>query len=249
MRKVFLILMLLLCIDVYASNGILKQKSIIECNGEYYGNHANPLHWHKAKLVGDKWVSDGDIVSIPPCYIKPINTFEDVSFSKCIDGDTAKFFINNEEKTVRFLAINTPEVESNLKKSEPYGKEASDFTCKSLKKAKKITLEYDSNSEKEDKYGRILAFVYVDDILLESKLIENGYAKVDYIYGDYAHVDKLKEIEKIAQDKKIGIWSLDDNLPDIIEKEENNNQIFEIIEVIIEYLFKIISFVINKVFA
>ena len=41
----------------------------------------------------------------------PINVLakEKVSFSSCVDGDTAKFILNKKEITVRFLAINTPE--------------------------------------------------------------------------------------------------------------------------------------------
>ena len=248
MKKIILIIIILLSINVYASGGTLKQNSIIECNGVYYGNHGKPLHWHKAKMEKGMWVTDGEEVDIPSCYIKPINTFLEVVFSKCIDGDTAKLMVNGEEKTVRFLAINTPEVASNLKEEEPFGKEASNYTCNSLKKANRITLEFDSNSEKEDKYGRILAFIYVDDELLEAKLIENGLAKVDYIYGDYAHVDDLRKLENTARENKIGIWS--ESHADIIddEKEETEEETITW-EYIIYYIFKIIYTFITKIFA
>ena len=245
MKKIILLLILIFSINVYASGGTLKQNSIIECNGQYFGNHGNPLHWHKAKKINDIWVTDGEEVDVPNCYIKTINTFEVVKFSKCIDGDTAKLLINNEEKTVRFLAINTPEIDSSLKTEEPFGKEASEYTCNSLKKAKKITLEYDSNSDKVDKYGRVLAFVYVDDELLEMKLIERGLAKVDYIYGDYAHIDELRKVENIAREGNIGIW--ENNNGDITINEENkkNNTIWQIIY----YILQIIYLFITKIFA
>ncbi len=241
MRKYLFVLIVLLSINVLASGGTLKQNSIIECNGQYYGNHGNPIHWHKAKLNKGMWVSDGEETNIPPCYIKPMNTFTEVQFSKCIDGDTASFIINKEEKTVRFLAINTPEVGGGLEKEEPFGKEASTFTCEKLKKAKKIVLEFDSNSDKEDKYGRILAFVYVDDELLESLLIENGLAEIKYVYGDYSHLDELKKIESIAKDNKIGIWS--ENLADIVEENKNNEE--KIIDIIINILKIIVNFLVN----
>ena len=250
MKKILFILILFIYASVFASGGTLKQSSIIECNGEYYGSHGTPTHWHKAKLdnKSQMWVSDGGEVDIPPCYIKPINTYENVTFSQCIDGDTAKFIVQGEERTVRFLAINTPEVASNLKEEEPWGNEASNYTCNILKNAKKITLEYDSNSDKEDRYARILAFVHVDDKLLESLLISNGYAKVDYVYGDYNHLDELREQENIAKDKKIGIWSDEEILPDKVDKdnEENNMSTFEKAF----YLFlKVIYYLFTKVFA
>lgn len=76
-----------------------------------------------------------------------------VKLSKCVDGDTARFIINNKEYSTRFLAINTPELKHGSKKEEPYAKKASNYTCNRLRQAKKIVLEYDSNSDKEDKYG------------------------------------------------------------------------------------------------
>ena len=239
-KNVIFFIILFFGFNVSASSGTLRQNSIISCNGKYYGNHGTPLHWHEAIKKDDKWVSIGGEVSIPSCYVKPINKKEKVSFSKCVDGDTAKFIINKKEETVRFLAINTPENSSD--KVEPFGKESSEFTCQHIKKAKEIILEYDSNSDLKDKYGRILAFVYVDNMLLEEKLIEKGYAEVAYIYGDYEHVERLKELEDIARNKKVGIWSISDNHPDIKEEFDLN------IETVIEWFFKIIVNLISKIF-
>ena len=130
---------------------------------------------------------------------------ETVQLSSCIDGDTIKVIINNEIYTVRFLAINTPENSKDNK--EFYGKEASDYTCKKVTNAKKIELEYDKNSDKTDKYGRILAWIFVDGKLLEEELIEKGYAKVAYLYADYKYTNILKEKQEIASTKEIGVWN------------------------------------------
>ena len=132
---------------------------------------------------------------------------EKVTFASCVDGDTIKVDLNGEEKTVRLLAIDTPESVHPKKKVEYYGKEASEYTCNLITKAKKIELEYDNNSDKTDKYGRILAWVFVDDKLLEEKLVEYGYAKVAYLYGDYKYTDVLYEKQEIAQVNNLGIWN------------------------------------------
>ncbi len=234
---IFLVIMFV-SINVLATAGPIKQDSIILCNGKYYGNHGNPIHWHMVEKKDNTWVSIGKETEVPSCYIKEVNIKEKVFFSKCSDGDTAHFIINNEEKTVRFLAIDTPEITNN----EPYSKEASEYTCNALKNAKEIYLEYDSNSDKEDKYGRILAFVHVDGVLLEKSLIEQGLAKVYYIYGDYAHVDELRETESIAKNNKLGIWS--DNTPDVVEEEKDNKD-----EDIIIKIISIIIFIIKEIFA
>lgn len=135
----------------------------------------------------------------------------EVQLSKCVDGDTATFTVNGDEKKVRFLAIDTPESVHPKKKKEPFGKEASDFTCSTLKSAQKIEIQYDANSEQTDKYGRLLAWVWVDDVLLEQLLLKNGYAKVAYIYGSYSYLDDLCQEEKNAIDNSLGIWSINKN--------------------------------------
>lgn len=128
----------------------------------------------------------------------------EVKLSKCVDGDTARFILNKEEIKARFLAIDTPESVHPTKGVEPYGKEASEYTCNALKNAKKITIEYDSDSDKTDKYKRHLVWVYVDDVLLQKTLIEKGYAKVAYLYGKYQYTDELKETEeKVKPQKKV----------------------------------------------
>jgi micrococcal nuclease len=129
-----------------------------------------------------------------------------VTLSDCVDGDTAKFVTPDGIETVRFLAIDTPETVHPTKGVEPFGKEASAFTCNELNMASSITLEMDMNSDKYDKYKRLLAWVFVDNNLLQSKLIEKGYAKVAYLYGDYKYTGLLLSEEENAKANKLGIW-------------------------------------------
>lgn len=142
--------------------------------------------------------------------IMPINVSaleKEVKLVKCVDGDTFKFSIGNKEQSARFLAVDTPETKHPTKGVEEFGPEASEYTCNRLTNAKKIVLEYDDNSTKEDKYGRALVWVFVDGDLLQEELIEKGYAKVAYLYDDYKYTEKLQTIEKKAKNKKVGIWS------------------------------------------
>jgi len=154
--------------------------------------------------------------------IGSINAKEmEVKFSKCVDGDTAKFIYKGDEITARFLAIDTPETVHPTKEEEKYGKEASDYTCKKIKEAKKIILEIDEDSEEKDKYDRYLVWIFVDDILLQEKLVSKGLASVAYLYGNYKYTEKLEKAEQIAQENNLGIWNIDFN--EQVEKEENNN--------------------------
>ncbi len=135
------------------------------------------------------------------------NVFADdiVEYVNCIDGDTIKVKIDDKEKTVRLLAVDAPE--DSPDRVDYYGKEASEYTCNRIKKAKKIVLEYDSNSDKYDKYDRLLAWVFVDNKLLEEELVKKGYAKVAYLYNDYKYTERIKEQEAKAKEKSLGIWN------------------------------------------
>ena len=152
-----------------------------------------------------------------------INCNANVKLTKCVDGDTAWFNIDGVDTKVRFLAIDTPESTNEI---EYYGKESSEFTCNSLKNAKTITLEYENN--KKDKYDRTLAWIFVDDKLLQSEIIKNGYGEVKYIYDDYKYTDILYENQKYAQKNKLGMW----------QEKKNSN-----IDVIIICLLIIIVFI------
>lgn len=136
---------------------------------------------------------------------------ETVTFAKCVDGDTIKVKKDSKEYSVRLLAVDTPETVKRGANIEPFGKEASQYTCKQITNAKEIVLEYDPNSQQQDKYGRLLAWVYVDHELLQAKLIEQGYAEVAYLYDNYLYTKQLQQLQKQAQEAKKGMWSLSED--------------------------------------
>ena len=147
-----------------------------------------------------------------------------VKFYDCVDGDTAKFIYKDEKITARFLAIDTPETVHPTKEEEVYGKEASEYTCNSLKNAKEIILEFDEDSDEKDKYDRYLVWVFVDGNLLQEKLVKKGLASVAYLYGDYKYTNKLEKAEQLAEENKLGIWNINSNEEDIDQKEETNKK-------------------------
>lgn len=138
--------------------------------------------------------------------VLPNESIEGVQLVGCVDGDTSKLKIDGQTETVRFLAIDTPETKHPNKGVEPFGKEASDYTCDALKNANVIRVEFDLNSNQRDKYDRLLAWIFVDDKLLQEELLNNGLAKIAYLYGDYSYMDQLYKAEQSAQVNNLGIW-------------------------------------------
>lgn len=170
-----------------------------------------------------------------------------VTLEKCIDGDTATFkdSSGNTYKT-RFLAIDTPETVHPTKEIEAYGKEASTYTCDTLTNAKEIKLELDPGSDKEDKYGRLLAWVFADGVLLQNSLLEKGLAEVSYLYGDYKYTEMIQETQEVAKEKQIGIWSdavLEGTTDDKEEKEEVKEEKGFIEKIIDDLLAKIFDYI------
>lgn len=123
-----------------------------------------------------------------------------VSFLYGIDGDTVILEIDKKEVKVRLLSVDAPEI------GEPYYEESRDFTTAFLKDSV-VTVKEESESGKYDKYGRELYWVYADGVLLQEKLLEEGLAEIDYVYGDYDLLDSLKKAEMNAKSQEKGIWS------------------------------------------
>ena len=94
-----------------------------------------------------------------------------------IDGDTFKM---NTGDSIRLLCVNTPE------KDEEDHKRATKF-LESLVLYKEVRLEQGETLNKTDKYGRTLAFVYIDnlgkDVFVNKLIIDAGFSDV-YDYGD-----------------------------------------------------------------
>ena len=229
---------------------------IKENNGRYYGYHREKdiIHYHEVEWdeENQKW-----IIVNPAVYYDEnfniIDNYEDlesekieVKFYSSIDGDTAKFEMNDEIVTVRFLGIDTPETVHKQKEEQPYGKEASNFTKDRLENAKTIEIEYDSKSLEIDKYNRILAWIWVDNILLQEELVSNGLAKTYMLQNNYKYAGQLQLAESEAKSEKIGIWSdeLEEN-----DKEENSKDEYSggLISAIILIIFEFIVLIADNV--
>lgn len=84
---------------------------------------------------------------------------------KVVDGDTITVQKGIDDislkQTIRLIGINTPETVDPRKKVECFGREAS-AKAKELLSGKMVRLEYDKTQDTKDKYGRGLAYVYVN---------------------------------------------------------------------------------------
>lgn len=131
-----------------------------------------------------------------------------------VDGDTAVFAFDadqdgkNEEFSARFLLIDTPETRHPKLGKQPLGQEAKERTAELLESGD-ITIEFDIG-QRLDKYSRILVYVYVDGKSVQETLLEEGFARVAYVYPpNTRYLDEFEAKEQIAKGKEKGIWSMD----------------------------------------
>ncbi len=118
-----------------------------------------------------------------------------------IDGDTFKL---DTGERIRLIGMDAPEYQPWKHRADFYGKEAFLFT-KSLLGNKKVLLEKDA-SEK-DKYGRTLAYVYLEDgTFVNRLLVAEGYARARNYPPDSRYQKTLKAAEKEAKTLKKGLW-------------------------------------------
>ena len=117
------------------------------------------------------------------------------------DGDTVK--LSNGEK-VRYIGIDTPEMNYNNPPAEYFAQEAKEYNAK-LVLGKKVKLEFDV--VKRDKYGRLLAYVYIDGKHISQEMIERGFAKVLMIPPNLKFADYFLTLQNLAKEEKRGIWS------------------------------------------
>lgn len=126
--------------------------------------------------------------------------------TRVVDGDTLEIQMNGEEEQVRLLLVDTPETKHPSKPVEPFGPEASEFVKDQLS-GKEVRIV--PGTERYDNYDRLLAYVFIDGETIQEKLLRNGLARTAYLYNDLTMLDDFHEAQQIAQDKGIGVWSID----------------------------------------
>ncbi len=119
-----------------------------------------------------------------------------------IDGDTIKLSNN---KIVRLIGVDSPEVHHPVIPAQRFGREATGF-LKEMAEGNKCFLEYEPHN-KLDKYGRILAYVFIGDKLINAEMIRWGYAYA-YTRFPFRRRDEFIALEQGARNRQYGLWHL-----------------------------------------
>jgi micrococcal nuclease len=122
---------------------------------------------------------------------------------RVVDGDTIHVKIGDRVETVRYIGVNTPEVHHPRRGEEPGGREATAIN-RQLVAGKQVRLELDV--QERDRYRRMLAYVWIGEVMINAELVRLGYAQVMTIPPNVRHQALFVKLQRDARDARRGLW-------------------------------------------
>jgi endonuclease YncB( thermonuclease family) len=118
---------------------------------------------------------------------------------RVIDGDTIKVVLDSGEISVRLASIDAPE------HNQPFGRQATS-ELRDLVDGRTVEL----SPQKQDRFNRLVAIVYVDGVNANTELVRRGAA---WAYNKYLTDKTLPAVEEEARQEKRGLWASTESVP------------------------------------
>jgi micrococcal nuclease len=122
---------------------------------------------------------------------------------RIVDGDTIHVQVDGRVEKVRYIGVNTPEVHHPTKGEELGGREAT-IVNRELVAGRRVRLELDV--QERDRYGRLLAYVWVGDVMVNAELVRRGYAQVMTVPPNVRHQPLFLALQREARAAGRGLW-------------------------------------------
>lgn len=116
------------------------------------------------------------------------------------DGDTIQI---SDGTKVRLIGIDAPEVAHDNSNQQCFATESAKL-LKELILDQKISIEQDK--QKQDVYGRMLGYIWTDNVFINDFMIRQGYAKSMPIKPNTKYAVLFYDAQKDAQENKRGLW-------------------------------------------
>jgi len=196
----------------------VRKSNIIESNTEfttdewdiYHRNHYEILDNHPTEFP-TTFTYHAEHLELD--FFDDKNGMLEVTFISANDGDTARFV--GLEESVRFMGINSLEVSDPDPVRNALAQAAGAFVRQRLQNATQIYLHHDPYGGNTETYGRYLAFVWYDGILLNYEVVLYGHSQNFYndpnetlIYEGVTLNEWFRRAESYARANRLGIWTL-----------------------------------------
>lgn len=124
---------------------------------------------------------------------------------RVVDGDTIVVALDGEPTKVRYIGVDTPESVKPNTPVECFAKKATALN-RSLVEGRRVTLRFDR--EREDRYGRLLAYVTNDSgVDVNARLIDSGAARTMEISPNTSRARTFAKLEDSARRDRRGMWA------------------------------------------
>ena len=123
-----------------------------------------------------------------------------------VDGDTVKVRMGGGVESVRLIGIDAPEAATSGRPAQCFSADSS-AKAGELLAGKAVRLEFDESQGRLDRYGRLLAYVWVDDVHVNALMVRQGYAR-EFTYNlPYRYQADFKAAEAEAREAGRGLWA------------------------------------------
>lgn len=122
-----------------------------------------------------------------------------VDVIRVIDGDTIVVEIDGRRERVRYIGIDTAEMDDEREAIVVQARGATEANER-LVGGKSVRLEFDV--QRRDKYGRLLAYVWVGDTLINEELVRRGYAELLTIPPNVKYAERLAAALQVAREAR-----------------------------------------------
>jgi micrococcal nuclease len=128
-----------------------------------------------------------------------------VRVQRVTDGDTFVATVKGRRERIRIIGVDTPESVDPRRPDEPFGEEASNFAKRYLDGA---TVRLAGDVEPRDRYGRMLAYVWLEDgTFWNALLAAEGYAQQLTIPPNVTYADLFRRLVSEARRSNRGLWA------------------------------------------
>ena len=127
----------------------------------------------------------------------------DGSVVRVVDGDTIDVQLADRVEKIRYIGVNAPEIHHPIRGEEPGGREAAEANRR-LVAGRHVRLELDVRTR--DRYGRLLAYVWAGDTMVNAELVRLGYAQVMTVPPNVKYQHLFVKLQREARDAHRGLW-------------------------------------------
>jgi micrococcal nuclease len=142
------------------------------------------------------------LLAAAPTVAQAPTAFEGVVV-RVVDGDTVHVRVGDRVEKVRYIGVNTPEVHHPSKGEEPGGR-AAHAVNRRLVEGRRVRLELDVQAR--DRHGRLLAYVWTGETMINAELVRLGYAQVMTIPPNVRHQSLFLKLQRDAREARRGLW-------------------------------------------